>query len=263
MDTSTSTPNTVDARDLTALIDRARSLAEALPYVKRFAGHSIGGKEISKWMKRMGKEAVFIDGLRFTDAETMEITEMVLTGKINSELVSLINSRGGKAVGLSGRDAGMIIGARLRGRDDRDLGQVGRIERADVGLLRSLSGSGYVPVVSSVAEGEDGQTLNVNADHAAAGLAAALGALKLIYLTDVRGVMGEGESLIERMDPRRAVDLIESGVIGEGMIPKVHSAIEAVQGGVGAVHVIDGRIEHALLLELLTDRGIGTMIASR
>jgi acetylglutamate kinase len=274
----------------------AEILVEALPYIKRFHGGTAvikyggsvmfdrelkqsfatditilkyvginpivvhgGGKEITKWMQKLGKEAVFLDGLRVTDFETMEITEMVLSGKINSEIVSLINRSGGKAVGLSGKDANVFMARKIRSKDDQDLGFVGEIEPGDVSLIRTLSEQGYIPVVSSVGESIDGETLNLNADYVAAGVAAALKALKLIYLTDVDGIMLDGQVLPE-FDLDQAEDLLNHPGIKEGMRPKLECCVRAIKDNVSHVHIINGAIQHAVLLEIFTDVGIGTKI---
>ncbi len=275
-------------------IEKAKMLVEALPYIKKFSGKTMiikyggslmiddnlksmfakdivllkyvginpiivhgGGKEISKWMNKVGKEAVFVDGLRVTDSETMEITEMVLTGKINNEIVSLINQIGGKAVGLSGKDANLLIAKR---KPNEKLGFVGDIVEVDVTLLNTLADKGYIPVISSVAISRDGETLNMNADHVAEGLAIAMNALKLIYLTDVPGVLIEGQ-LRNLISLDEAQALMEHPDIKGGMLPKLACSISAVENNVGQVHIINGSTEHAVLLEIFTDVGIGTMIS--
>lgn len=277
-------------------IIRARTLVEALPYIKEFKGKTIiikyggsimvnpelqkvfaedvvllkyvgfnpiivhgGGKDISNWMKKIGKEAVFIDGLRYTDDETMEITEMVLSGKVNNQLVSLINQQGGKAVGLSGKDADLLIAKQIKSKDYEDLGFVGDIQHVDYSLLLTLSEKGYIPVISSIARSEDGQTLNMNADNVAAGIAKAMNAEKLIYLTDVQGIKIEGEFL-GKISFKKAKDLLTHPEITGGMIPKLMCSLDAIEAGVHRVHIINGNTEHAVLLELFTDDGIGTMI---
>ena len=218
-----------------------------------------GGKEISHWLKKVGKDSVFIDGLRYTDAETMELTEMVLSGKINGEVVSVINGAGAKAVGLSGRDAGIFTAKKIRTKDDKDLGQVGDIDTFDISLLRSLCEQGYIPVVSSVAVSAEGETLNLNADFVASGLATAMSALKLIYLTDVDGVMSGG-NLLQVIDLAEANKLLEHPDIKGGMLPKLECAMRALKSGVKYVHIINGSVEHAVLLEMFTDLGIGSML---
>ncbi len=277
-------------------IEKAKILMEALPYIKEFYGKTIvikyggslmvddarkalfatdivllkyvgmnpvivhgGGKEISKWMSRVGKESTFIDGLRVTDSETMEITEMVLSGKINSEVVTLINQNGGRAVGISGKDADLIIAKKIKSKDNKDLGQVGDIVEVDVSIIETLCKKGYIPVISSVAKSKTGETLNLNADHVASEIAIALGAQKLIYLTDVMGILKDGE-LIQALTLSKAKKLLDDPDIKSGMRPKLECSIDAIKGNVNQVHIINGSLEHAVLLELFTDNGIGTMI---
>ncbi|MFN8390184.1 MAG: acetylglutamate kinase [Bdellovibrionota bacterium] len=280
-------------------IEKAKTLTEALPYIKKFHGQTVvvkyggslmfddhlkekfaadiallkwvginpiivhgGGKEISHWLKKLGKDSVFIDGLRYTDAETMEVTEMVLSGKINSEVVEVINRAGGKAVGLGGKDANLFTAKKIRTKDDKDLGLVGDIETTDVTLLQTLASQGYIPVVSSVACSAEGETLNLNADFVATGLATAIGALKLIYLTDVDGVMSNG-SLLQIIDLGEAEQLLHHPDLKGGMLPKLECAMRALKEGVKFVHIINGSVEHAVLLEMFTDLGIGTMLVSK
>ena len=207
----------------------------------------------------MGKESVFIDGLRVTDSETMEITEMVLSGKINSDVVSLINRQGGKAVGLSGKDANLFLAKKVRSKTNRDLGFVGDIEQVDVTLLNTLSDKGYIPVISSVGRSHDGETLNMNADHVAQCISTALGALKLIYLTDVNGLMIDSV-LQSVLSLKKARSLMNHDDVKSGMLPKLACSVTAVDEGVQDVHIINGTIHHAVLLELFTDQGIGTMV---
>ena len=279
-------------------IKKAKVLLESLPYIRQFSGKTIvikyggslmvndemkpkfaedivllkyvglnpvivhgGGKEISKWMKKVGKETVFIDGLRFTDSETMEITEMVLTGKINSEVVSLINQQGGKAVGLSGKDANLFTAIKRRSKTNQDLGFVGDISNVDVTLLTTLSQTGYIPVISSVGQSPSGESLNMNADHVAECIATSLNALKLIYLTDVQGLKIDGE-IKSRLTTKAAENLLVHPDVKEGMLPKMACSVNAIKHGVSNVHIINGMIEHAVLLELFTDHGIGTMITN-
>lgn len=278
-------------------IEKVKTLLEALPYIRKFHGETVlikyggslmvdpqlkvsfsrdivllkyvglnpvivhgGGKEISKWMDKLGKKSEFIDGLRVTDAETMEITEMVLSGKINSEIVSLINQMGGRAVGLSGRDASLFSAQKVKSQSNQDLGQVGDITTVDVRLLHTLCDSGYIPVISSVSQSVSGESLNLNADHAAQEMAVALKALKLILLTDVQGLLIGGE-LQPSLSVDQAKKLLTHDDVQGGMKPKLQGCIEAVEGGVGSVHMINGGVEHAVLLEMLTDQGIGTMIS--
>jgi acetylglutamate kinase len=278
---------------------RVRVLSEALPYIQQFAGRTVvvkyggaamkdsslkdkvirdvvflacvglrpvvvhgGGPEINSWLGKLGIEAQFKNGLRVTDAATMDVVEMVLVGRVNKELVSLINRAGGKAVGLCGKD-GNLIKARPEGREG--IGFVGEVNSVDINLLESLVSSGYIPVVSSVAADETGQAYNINADTVAGELAAALGAEKLILLTDTVGILKDYKdpsTLIARVDIQEARQLIETGVVGGGMIPKVTCCVRSLAQGVRAAHIIDGRIPHALLLEIFTDEGIGSMIVA-
>ena len=230
-----------------------------------------GGKEVNELMQRLGKEPQFVDGLRVTDDETMEIVEMVLMGKVNQHLVSLFNRQGGKAVGLSGRDAELIQARRkegplVEGKTDgtrTDLGRVGEIFQVNPAIVHTISDNGYIPVVSSIGTGVSGESLNINADHVAGELAVALKAEKLIILTDVEGIYQEkGQTLefISSITRRKIRDLIAKRNIKGGMIPKVESCLMALDGGVRRTHIIDGRVSHSLLLEIFTDAGIGTMV---
>jgi acetylglutamate kinase len=272
---------------------RAEVLIEALPYIRRFWGKKIvikyggsamedpslrdevlrdvlllhyvgmkvvlvhgGGKEISEWMKRLGKEPVFVDGQRITDEESLEIAEMVLTGKTNKDLVARLWKLGGKAVGISGKDAGFLIAKRKEG-----LGEVGEIERVDPHILDVLMDDSYIPVISSIAMDEEGKGLNVNADAAAGHIAGAIKAEKLLILTDVRGVLereDDEESLISVIDFRDLDGIIEK--VGGGMKPKLLACKIALLKGVRSAHIIDGRLPHSLLMEIFTDKGLGTMI---
>lgn len=277
---------------------RVRILSEALPYIQKFTGRTIvikyggaamkdpslrasvirdivflacvgirivmvhgGGPEINQWLDKMGLEPLFRNGLRVTDAPTMDIVQMVLCGRVNKDLVSLINQAGGEAVGLCGNDANLIT---ARPSEESELGFVGEVNLVKPAVLESLVANGYIPVVSSVAADETGQAYNINADTVAGEVAAALGAEKLILLTDTRGVLRDpkdGNSLITRVDIPGARQLIETGVVSGGMIPKVLCCIRSLAQGVRAAHIIDGREPHSLLLEILTDdAGIGTMI---
>jgi len=282
-------------------IERAEILLEALPYIRAFWGRTLvikyggaameaphlktsfaldavllkyvgmhpvivhgGGPEISAAMKRLGKEPRFVDGMRVTDAETMEIVEMVLVGRINKEIVSLINQNGGRAVGLSGKDGNLLVARKrshtnLQGQEI-DIGLVGEIEAVNPQLIHLLVGEGFIPVIAPVAGGLDGQTYNVNADLVAGEVAAALKAEKLIHLTDVQGIDGASGVLLSTLSRSEAERLIVQGVIEGGMLPKVESALAALKGGVAKAHIIDGRLAHALLLEIFTKEGIGTEI---
>ena len=220
-----------------------------------------GGPEITDMMKRVGKAPDFVNGRRVTDAETMELVEMVLAGKTNKSIVSLINQQGGRAVGLSGKDANLLIAEKSMP-GGVDLGQVGDIVKVNTGIIHTLIQEGYIPVICSVAMGEDGATYNVNADLAAGAIAAALDAAKLIMLTDVLGVyrdFSDKTSLISELSVGEAEDLARN--VDEGMIPKIEACVTAVRGGVEKAHIIDGTIPHALMMEIFTDKGIGTMIA--
>ncbi|WP_206812370.1 acetylglutamate kinase [Paradesulfitobacterium ferrireducens] len=288
-------------------LDQARVLVEALPYIQKFAGKTIvikygghamvdpalkesvmldvlllrsvgirpvlvhgGGPEINAMLKKVGKESQFIRGLRVTDAETMEIAAMVLVGKLTTEIVSLLNRFGGKAVGLSGKDAQLLQAVKkpmqLQNQDGEmeeiDLGYVGEIQKVSPGIVESLLDQGYIPVISPVAGGEQGETYNINADTAAGKIAEALKADKLLLLTDVSGVLrdiNDPESLISVIRREEVPGLTAEGVLSGGMLPKVECCVDALTGGVGSVHILDGRLAHAILLELFTDGGIGTM----
>ena len=281
-------------------MDRARVLSEALPYIRKFNGKTVvvkyggnamvsenlrravisdivllsmigirvvvvhgGGPEISAMLKEIGKEGVFVNGLRYTDPETMDIVQQVLCGKVNKDLVSLINEYGGKAMGLSGMDSRMIQAVKKTD-DGFDYGLVGTIKAIDTAPITDVLNAGYIPVISTVAAGADGEKCyNINADTAAAQIAAALGAEKLIILTDVLGLMrdvNDPASLISRCTTAEVPALIQEGVIQGGMIPKIQCCVEAVHGGVTRTHILDGRIEHSVLIELFTDAGAGTMI---
>lgn len=277
---------------------QAEVLVQALPYIRRWHGHTVvikyggaamiddslassvmqdvvlmhyvgirpvlvhgGGPEISEAMKRLGKQPQFVQGLRVTDAETMEIVEMVLTGKTNKRLVSGIHRQGGRAVGLSGKDGQLLVANKVAG--EVDLGFVGEIEQVNPEILNSLIEAGYIPVISTVGIGTEGESLNLNADHAAGALAAALGAVKLILLTDVPGVLSDQdkpESLISEMSRKQVEQMIENGRAAGGMIPKLQACLTALEGGVERAHILDGRILHAILIEVFTDSGIGTMV---
>ena len=277
---------------------RAQVLVEALPYIKQFSGKTVvikyggnamisddlksavmqdivllstvgirvvlvhgGGPEINAMLKKIGKESKFVGGLRYTDRETMDVVEMVLAGKVNKSLVQQLEQHGGRAIGLCGLDGGMIKAVKLKG--ENDLGLVGDITRVDVTLIRNALDSGTIPVVATVAGGEnDGETYNINADIAASHIAAALGAEKLVLMTDVCGLLRDREdesSLISVVQVSEVPHLKNQGIISGGMIPKIDCCVEAVRRGVRRTHIIDGRIPHSILIEMLTDSGIGTM----
>lgn len=280
-------------------MQQANVLVQALPYMQRYAGKRFvikyggaamvddqlkaqvmqdivllrtvgiqpvlvhgGGKEVSEVMQRMGLQPRFAGGLRVTDAETMEIVEMVLAGTTNKGIVSLIHRAGGKAVGLSGKDGNLLVAKKLTP-NGNDIGYVGEVTQVNAEVLQVLSDAGYIPVVSSVAIGEDGQSYNVNADHAAGAIAAALKAEKLIMLTDVPGVLSnlqDPSSLISEMSIAEAETLLRNGKAGSGMVPKLEACITALRAGVTRAHIIDGRLPHAILMEVFTDHGVGTMV---
>ena len=277
---------------------QAEVLIQALPYIKQYAGKTIvvkyggaamldeslkaavmqdivlmryvginpvvvhgGGPEISDAMHRMGKEPQFVGGLRVTDAETMEIVEMVLAGKTNKGIVAHLNQQGAMAVGLSGKDGNLIVAERET--TQGDIGFVGRVIEINPALLHTLAGAGYIPVISTVAIGKNGESYNVNADTVAGELAAALGAVKLVMMTDVEGIyqdFADKDSLVKEMSAKDARQLITDGHVDRGMIPKVEACVIAVNGGVERATIIDGRLPHSLLIELFTHEGIGTMI---
>jgi acetylglutamate kinase len=228
-----------------------------------------GGPAINEMMGRLGKKPTFVSGLRVTDEETMEIAEMVLAGKVNKEIVSLISKYGGKAVGLSGKDGNMIIARKkvVVGEDNQeiDLGHVGEVEKINPQVIRILSKEGFIPVISSIGVGYQGESYNINADSVAGELAIALEAAKLILLTDVEGIYeqpGDPKTLISALHIEQARKLVASGKISAGMIPKVEACIKAVENGVPRTHIIDGRTKHSMLLEIFTDKGIGTMVVA-
>ena len=283
------------------LVQRAEVLIEALPYIRAFQGKTLmikyggaameqtdlkeqfakdvlllrlvgirpvivhgGGPQIGALMKRLGKEPRFVGGMRVTDEETVQIVEMVLVGRINKEIVGLINLHGGRAVGLSGKDASLL---RARKRLHRmpdgtsvDIGLVGEVEAVNPEPIRLLEENGFIPVIAPVGVGESGETYNINADLVAGDVAAALSAEKLIHLTDVTGINGEDGRLVSTLTKRDAERLIKAGVIDGGMLPKVESSLRALTGGAQKAHIIDGRVPHAILLEVLTKEGIGTEI---
>ncbi len=219
-----------------------------------------GGLEITRMLERLGKSSRFVDGLRVTDEDTMDVVEMVLAGRANKVLVSLIAAAGGTAVGISGKDGKVLQARKLDAAED--LGHVGEVEAVDTGLVNLLSVNGFIPVVASIGIGHDGRSYNLNADHAAGALAAALDASKFILLTDVPGVLTDpdGGGLMSSLPAEEARRLIREGVIGRGMIPKVEACLAALAAGVPTAHIISGRQPHALLVELFTEEGVGTML---
>lgn len=223
-----------------------------------------GGKHISNLMTRLGKRAQFVDGLRVTDKETMDLTQMVLAGLINKDIVSMINAEGGKAVGISGKDANLILGKKISNQSV-DYGHVGEIETIDTSIIVHLEKNAFIPVVSPVAADKDGQSLNINGDVAATAIATALGAQKLIFLTDVAGVLGDidqADSLITEIHVADMKRLKSEKIISGGMIPKLDSAARAIEQGIESIHILSGLISHSILLELFTDKGVGTKISA-
>ena len=293
--------------DLTTLAprDKAQILAQALPYIRKFHGKTMvikyggnamtdptlqaafaedvvllklvginpvvvhgGGPQIETALKRLGKEGKFIQGMRVTDAETMEVVEWVLGGEVQQDIVGLINQAGGKAVGLTGRDGAMIRAHKLKMLDQKDpsvehdIGQVGDIDQIDPGVVKALQDDQFIPVVSPIGFGEHNESYNINADVVAAKLATVLQAEKLLMLTNIPGVLDKAGALLPELTPRRIDELVQDGTISGGMLPKIAGALDAAKSGVNAVHIIDGRVPHALLLEVLGDVPFGTMIRS-
>jgi acetylglutamate kinase len=223
-----------------------------------------GGPEIDRMLKRLGKDRVFVDGLRYTDDETMDIVQMVLSGKVNKDLVSHIARQGGKAFGLCGADGGLFRASRLQ-KDGKDLGMVGEITSIDISPVRTALDAGFIPVVSTIALRDDDEAgfYNINADTAAAELAGALGAEKLILLTDVPGLlkdMADTSTIISVLDRKEVPSIITQGLVSGGMIPKVECCVRALELGVSSTHILDGRSPHSLLIEIFSDQGMGTMI---
>ncbi len=227
-----------------------------------------GGPQIETLLKRLGKQGQFIQGMRVTDAETMEVVEWVLAGEVQQDIVGLINQAGGKAVGLTGRDGAMIRAQKLRMTDQKDpnlehdVGQVGNIVSIDPSVVKALQDDQFIPVVSPIGFGENNESYNINADVVAAKLATVLQAEKLLMLTNIRGVLDKDGQLLTELTPRQIDALVEDGTISGGMIPKIAGALDAAKSGVNAVHIIDGRVPHALLLEVLGNEPFGTMIKS-
>jgi acetylglutamate kinase len=284
---------------------KAEVLAEALPYIKRFNDKTIvikyggnamvdeklkdsfardvvllklvglnpvvvhgGGPQIDDLLRRVGKQGQFIQGMRVTDEETMDIVEMVLGGHVNKEIVNLINKHGGKAVGLTGQDGGFIRAKKLlmpnkdRPEEMIDIGQVGEITKIDPSIIGFLDSGDFIPVIAPIGVGEEGETYNINADVVAGKLAEVLKAEKLVLLTNTPGVLDKDGKLLTGLTPRQIDDLVADGTLSGGMLPKISSALDAARNGVRSVHIIDGRVEHCLLLEILTHHGVGTMIKS-
>ncbi|KAF0185622.1 MAG: argB2 [Nitrospirae bacterium] len=283
------------------LIEKANILIESLPFIRNFYGKTFvikyggaaqvdealknsfaqdvvllsyigirtvivhgGGPKISETMKLMGKEPTFVQGQRVTDKETMDIVEMVLGGLVNKEIVTLINRHGGKAVGLSGKDANLIQAKKKVQGDEEalDLGFVGEVDKVNPGILSTLEKDGFIPVISPIGVRRTGESLNINADYVASAVAGALKAEKLILLTDVPGIKDADNKVLSTMNKLDIQELINEGVIAGGMLPKVQSCMRALDAGVGKTHIVDGRISHCLLLEIFTKEGIGTEIIS-
>ncbi|HEY8251527.1 MAG TPA: acetylglutamate kinase [Burkholderiales bacterium] len=285
--------------------EKARILAEALPYIQQFHGKTIvvkfggnamtddvlkssfardvvllklvgmnpvvvhgGGPQIEQLLARLGKKGEFVQGMRVTDAETMDVVEMVLGGQVNKEVVELINQAGGKAVGLTGQDGAFIHARKMtlppsKENGTVDLGQVGEVESIDPAVIKALEAGGFIPVVAPIGTGRDGTTYNINADLVAGKLAEILRAEKLVVLTNTPGVLDKNGKLLTGLTPKKIDDLVAKGVISGGMLPKIGSALDAARSGVKSVHIIDGRVPHAVLLEVLTDQGVGTLIRSK
>jgi len=284
---------------------KARTLSEAMPYIQRFYGKTIvvkyggnamtdpalqdsfasdvvllklvgmnpvvvhgGGPQINNLLTRVGKQGSFVQGMRVTDVETMDVVEMVL-GKVNKEIVSLINKHGGKAVGLTGQDGTFIRANKLmlESTDEPgkmlDIGQVGEISKIDPHIISFLDSGDFIPVIAPIGVAPDGETLNINADLVAGGLAEVLHAEKLVLLTNTPGVLDKDGVLLTGLTPKLIDEMVTDGSLSGGMLPKIGSALEAARSGVKSVHIIDGRVEHALLLEILTDEGVGTLIKSK
>ncbi len=285
--------------------DKAEILAQALPYIRKFHGKTLvikyggnamtdpalqqdfaedvvllklvgmnpvvvhgGGPQIDEALAKIGKKGTFIQGMRVTDAETMEVVEWVLAGQVQQDIVGLINFAGGKAVGLTGRDGGMIRARKLRMRDrqnpelEHDVGQVGEIEAIDPSVVKALQDDQFIPVISPLGFGADNENYNINADVVAGKLAEVLKAEKLVLLTNTPGVLNKAGELLTDLTAREIDEMFADGSISGGMLPKISSALDAARSGVNSVHIIDGRIPHAMLLEILTEQAFGTMIRS-
>ncbi len=279
------------------LHNKAKILVEALPYIRAFYGKTVvikyggaamtdaklkvqfaedvvlmkyvgmnpiivhgGGPQISEMMRKLGKEPKFVKGVRVTDRETMEIVEMVLVGSINKEIVTLIHQQGGRGVGLSGTDGALIQARPLKGEEGEAMSHVGKIEEINPEILKTLDAGWFIPVISPIGTDAKGNSYNINADSVSGAVATAISAEKLIILTDVPGILDESGSLIPTLSRKEVQRLIKKGVINSGMLPKVEAALTSVERGIRKAHIIDGRVPHALLLELFTDQGIGTEI---
>jgi len=251
--------------------DLKNSFAQDIVLLKQVGVNPVivhgGGPQIGELLKRVGKESKFIEGMRVTDRETMDIVLMVLGGLVNKEIVSLINTHGGRAVGLTGKDGGLINARRLElvSRTQQtseiiDLGHVGEVETIDPSVVRMLDDDNFIPVIAPIGVGKDGASYNINADIVAGKLAAVLGAEKLLLLTNTPGVLDQEGKLLTGLDAKTTDRLIQEGVIHGGMLPKVDCALDAVKSGVKTSHIIDGRVKHSVLLELLTNKGVGTLI---
>jgi acetylglutamate kinase len=290
----------------TTAADRAKILAEALPYIRRFHGKTIvikyggnamteeklkksfardvvllklvgmnpvvvhgGGPQIDDLLKQLGRKGEFVQGMRVTDAQTMDVVEMVLGGQVNKEIVNLINQHGGRAVGLTGKDGGLIRAKKMlvRGEGDSDelidIGQVGEVESIDPEIVHRLHTHDFIPVIAPMGVGKKGETYNINSDLVAGKMAEILKAEKLIVLTNTPGVLDKNGNLLTGLSAKKIDELFADGTISGGMLPKISSALDAVKNGVNTCHIIDGRVEHALLLEVLTDEGVGTLIRRR
>jgi acetylglutamate kinase len=290
----------------TTAADRAKILAEALPYIQRFHGKTIvikyggnamtddklkksfardvvllklvgmnpvvvhgGGPQIDDWLKQLGRKGEFVQGMRVTDAQTMDVVEMVLGGQVNKEIVNLINQHGGRAVGLTGKDGGLIRAKKMLVRSEGDsdemidIGQVGEVESIDPEIVHRLHTHDFIPVIAPLGVGKKGETYNINADLVAGKVAEILKAEKLIVLTNTPGVLDQNGNLLTGLSAKKIDELFANGTISGGMLPKISSALDAVKNGINTCHIIDGRVEHALLLEVLTDEGVGTLIRRR
>jgi acetylglutamate kinase len=302
---SLTTPEATMAISPSAADNKARTLSEAMPYIQRFFDKTIvikyggnamtdpalqegfasdvvllklvgmnpvvvhgGGPQINELLTRVGKQGKFIQGMRVTDEETMDVVEMVL-GKVNKDIVNLINKHGGKAVGLTGQDGAFIRADKLmlESQDEPgkmlDIGQVGEITKIDPSIISFLDSGDFIPVIAPIGVAPDGETLNINADLVAGKLAEVLHAEKLVLMTNTPGVLDKNGELLTGLTPKKVDEMVADGTLSGGMLPKIGSALDAARGGVKSVHIIDGRVEHALLLEILTDEGVGTLIKSK